>query len=96
MAVSIPLATASYHGNFQWDRADNPKIFSLLFGKPSPLAPSSIKDAMMLYLKVSKGTGWIDQDLVKSVKQAIFLPSSIDAMINNINNFACASEIFLG
>ena len=37
--VTVPLATALYHGNFTWDRADSPNNFcSLLLGKPSPLA----------------------------------------------------------
>lgn len=37
----------------------------------------------------------MEEDLEKSAKQAISLPSSIDTMIHSINNFAYASETFL-
>ena len=39
--VTVPLATALYHSNFTWERADSPNnVCSLILGKPPPLAAS--------------------------------------------------------
>jgi len=95
--VPVSLATALYHGNFLWDRADTPNNFcSLLLGKPSPLTPSGAKEIMMLHLKASKGAGWSDRDLEKAVHQAIAVPKEVDGMLHNINNLASSSELFFG
>ena len=95
--ISTPLATALFHGNFLWDRADSPNNFcSLLFGKPSPLSSNGIKDAMLLHLKSKKGTGWSEKDLEKATNQSIIIPTTVDSMIHNIHNLAAASEEIFG
>ena len=95
--ISVPLATALYHGNFLWDKPDSPNNFcSLLFGKPSPLATTGAKEAMILHLKAEKGGGWSDKDLDKALRQAIAIPTTIDGMLHNISNFTAASRLFFG
>ena len=95
--VPVSLATALYHGNFLWDRADTPNNFcSLLLGKPSPLTSNGSREIMMLHLKASKGAGWSGRDLEKATNQAITIPSSIDSMLHNLNNYAATAEIFFG
>ena len=95
VAVPVSLATALYHGNFLWDRADTPNNFcSLLLGKPSPLSPNGSREIMMLHLKASKGAGWSDKDLEKATNQAITIPSTVDSMLHNLNNYAATSELF--
>ena len=95
--VPVSLATALYHGNFLWDRADTPNNFcSLLLGKPSPLSPNSSREIMMLHLKASKGAGWSDKDLDQATNQTIIIPSTIDSMLHNLNNYAATAEIFFG
>ena len=65
--ITIPIATALYHGNFLWNKLDIPNNFcSFLFPKPSPLSPTSAKEAMILHLKAEKGGGWSDKDLKKN------------------------------
>ena len=64
VTIMTPFATALYHGNFLWDRTNTPNNFCcLLLGKPSSLATSSTKEAMILDLKSSKGGGWSNKDL---------------------------------
>ena len=95
--ISIPLTTALYHGNFLWDKPDSPNNFcSLLFGKPSPLASSGAKEAMILHLKAEKGNGWSDKDLEKALKQTIAIPSTIDGMLHSIHYFTAAAHLFFG
>ena len=97
VSISIPFATALYHGNFVWDRADTPNNFcSLLLGKPLPLSSNGTKEAMILHLKSKKGSGWSDADLAKATNQSITLPTTVDSMIHNINNLAATSEVFFG
>ena len=95
--VTVPLATALYHGNFLWDKPDSPNNFScLLFGKPSPLASTGFREAMVLHLKAEKGGGWSDKELERALKQAITIPTRVDSMIHSIHNFASASKFFFG
>ena len=95
--VTVTLATALYHGNFTWDRADSPKCFcSLLSGKPSPLAASEAKEATMLHLKASKWGGWSDKDIERAIKQSIIIPITIGSMIHNLKKYAGVSLIFFG
>ena len=51
---------------------------------------------MVLHLKSKKGSGWSDKDLERATNQSIILPTTVDSMIHNINNYAAASEVFFG
>ena len=51
---------------------------------------------MMLNLKASKGGGWSDEYLERSIKQSINTPITIDSMMHNLNNYAGVSLIFFG
>ena len=93
--ITVPLATALYHGIFIWDKPDSPSnYYSLLFGKPSALALSGAREAMILHLKAEKGGGWSDIDLGKALCQAIVIPFTINSMLHSIHNFASASSLF--
>jgi len=95
--VPVSLATALYHGNFLWDRADTPNNFcSFLLGKPPPLSQNGSKEIMMLHLKASKGSGWSDQDLEKAIHQAIGCATTIDGMLHTLYNLSSAAEFYWG